>query len=105
MDLVYFEAHTSIALLHTILEQEHFNALLLAYEANHAHNLNTRRGRSRFEGRRDLNLADLTEAVSLIANDKWNTRAWVLQVFTFSQTIMLLPLLTTSTIGGLCFKR
>ncbi|KAH6642223.1 heterokaryon incompatibility protein-domain-containing protein [Boeremia exigua] len=79
MDLVYLEAHTSIALLHTNLEQKHLNALLLAYEANHAHTLSTRRGRPRLDGRRGLNLVDLTEAVSLIANDKWNTRAWVLQ--------------------------
>lgn len=80
MDLVYLEAHTSIALLTSHLEQKHLDALLLVYEANHARYLKKRRGRSKFEGCRSLNLMDLTEAVSLIVNDRWNTRAWVLQV-------------------------
>lgn len=80
MDLVYLEAHTSIGLLHSHLQQKHLDALLLVYEANWAHRLKKRRGRSRFEGCRSLSFMALTEAVSLIVNDKWNTRAWVLQV-------------------------
>ena len=80
MDLVYLEAHTSIGLLQSYLEQKHFDALLLIYETNFAHLLDKRRGRCAFRGCRKLNLATLAEAVSLIANDKWNTRAWVLQV-------------------------
>jgi hypothetical protein len=85
MDLVYLEARTSIALLHSHLQQKHLDALLLIYEANHAQLWKKRRGRSKFEGCRALDLTNLTEAVSIIANDKWNTRAWVLQVNSSSQ--------------------
>ena len=77
MDLVYLEAHTSIALLQSYLQQKHLEALLLIYEGKCAHLLRRRRGRSALEGCRSLDLMTLTEAVSLIANDKWNTRAWV----------------------------
>lgn len=94
MDLVYLEAHTSIGLLQSYLEQKHFDALLLIYEANFAHLLVKRRGRSAFRGCRKLNLATLAEAVSLIANDKWNTRAWVLQV-KFLQATQMRSLLTS----------
>lgn len=80
MDLVYLGAHTSIALLHPYLEQKHLDALLLICEVSHAQFSKKRRGQSRFEGCRALDLTNLTEAVSIIANDKWNTRAWVLQV-------------------------
>lgn len=80
MDLVYLEAHTSIALMQTELQQKHLDALLLIYEYNHSRMIRKLRGRPAFSGCRKLDLNDLTDAVSLIVNDKWNTRAWVLQV-------------------------
>jgi hypothetical protein len=80
MDLVYLEARTSIALLHSHLKQKHLDALLQVYEINNRHNSKKRPGRQTFQGYRRLDHTVLTEAVSLIVNDKWNTRAWVLQV-------------------------
>lgn len=80
MDLVYLEAHTSIGLMQSHLQQKHVDALLLIYEASHSRSFRKLRGRPALRGCRTLNLNNLTEAISIIVNDKWNTRAWVLQV-------------------------
>ena len=103
MDLVYLEAHISIGLLQSHLQQKHLDALLFIYKAIHT-NPSSKHGRSAFRGPQSLDLATLAEAVSLIVNDGWNTRAWVLQVrvigledyFHYRRLII---------IGSLCFKR
>ncbi|ETS81505.1 hypothetical protein PFICI_06507 [Pestalotiopsis fici W106-1] len=91
MDYVYIRAHTSIGLFRAQLQQKHLDPLLLTYEAEFSQRLTQRRGRRPFSGCRKLDLEHLAEAVSLIVNDPWNSRAWVLQeAFASSGNMVLL---------------
>lgn len=90
MDYVYLRAHISIGLFHTQLQQEHLDCLLLAYEAK-VDSRYQRRGRRVLTGCRAIRAQKLYEAVSMVASDRWNTRAWILQeAFASSGNMLLL---------------
>jgi len=90
MDLVYVRAHTSIGLCRARLQQKHLNVLFHAYEA-YISCFRQLRGKRVVKGRRRASIDDIYEAMSEIANDKWNSRAWILQeAFAASRTMLLL---------------
>ncbi|CAI6267911.1 unnamed protein product [Periconia digitata] len=102
IDLVYLEAHASIGLLRAQLQQKHLNALAITFENICDTSFKKRRGITGFKGPCVLDPNTLLEAISFIANDKWNTRAWVLQeAFVSSGNMMLLfPQKTDSRSAG-----
>ena len=95
MDYVYVNAQISIGLFQVTLEQRHLDSLFLFFES-----LKPRIG-SRMRRRdprplrncRSLKLESLAEALSMVAMDRWNTRAWILQEAFASagRMIILLP--------------
>lgn len=99
MDLVYLKAEQSIGLFQTRLEQRHLECLsmLCAHQVTSRFR-NTRRGplpaieaRRRGVGPPKFDL--IRETASMLVNDKWNTRAWILQE-AFSSNgnmVLLLP--------------
>ncbi|GAP92134.1 putative heterokaryon incompatibility [Rosellinia necatrix] len=80
MDYVYAMAHTTIGLLHAELQQEHLDCLsrLLQSQSRPQQNIQ-RGGRRALTTPRPIDPSVLAEAVSLIVNDEWNARAWILQ--------------------------
>lgn len=79
MDLVYLRAQTSIGLFQTSLPQKNLEYLSVAYEYRLKPRPQSRRGRKVFTDCRNIELNIMRETVSMIVNDKWNTRAWILQ--------------------------
>ncbi|KAK7423534.1 hypothetical protein QQX98_000992 [Neonectria punicea] len=91
MDHVYVRAHTSIGLCHAELQQEGVDCLLLAYESHMGHGFPVRRGRPPVKRHRQVNLEVMRDVLSKIVNDRWNTRAWILQeAFASSKNMILL---------------
>ncbi|KAK2017754.1 hypothetical protein LZ32DRAFT_600092, partial [Colletotrichum eremochloae] len=93
MDLVYSRAGICVGLMTAELEQAHLDCLLLVFErlAGLLTKKLKRRGVSPFLSSRSVDLNVLAEAVSRVVNDKWNTRAWVLQeAFASSGRMVLL---------------
>ncbi|KZL86141.1 hypothetical protein CI238_09115, partial [Colletotrichum incanum] len=91
MDHVYVRASMSIGLFQAELQQKHLESLLLVYEHQMAHQFPFRRGRDAFTDCRTVDLKVMCEAVTRIANDRWNMRAWVLQeAFASSGNMLLL---------------
>ncbi|KAL0257628.1 hypothetical protein SLS55_006791 [Diplodia seriata] len=78
MDIVYLRANMSVGLCQTVLQQKHLDALLLYFEVRLG-SLLRRRGPRPLRSCRTLRLADLSEALRLVADDPWNSRAWILQ--------------------------
>jgi Heterokaryon incompatibility protein (HET) len=81
MDLVYVNAHVTIGLFSTMLEQQHLENLLF-FEEQVLASLNILpRGSTHTTTRRrqTVRVQALTEAFQRIVSDPWNTRAWVLQ--------------------------
>ena len=80
MDFVYTNAHISIGLFRATLEPRHWQALFLFFELKVGSNM-PRRGRRPLSRRQNLRLETetLAEALSIVAMDRWNTRAWILQ--------------------------
>ncbi|KAI0837772.1 heterokaryon incompatibility protein-domain-containing protein [Hypoxylon sp. FL0890] len=101
MDYVYLRAHTSIALFHAELQQKHLECVLLAYEAQMAR-FRKHRGRKALHGCRKVSLPTMCEAVSMIINDRWNTRAWILQeAFSSSgRMVLLFPRVKNVNVGS-----
>lgn len=95
MDYVYVNAQISIGLFQVTLEQRHLDALFIVFES-----LKPRIG---FEMCRQslrplrkcryFRVASLAEALSMVAMDRWNTRAWILQEAFASagKMVLLLP--------------
>lgn len=92
MDCVYLRAQTSIGLFHAKLQQRHLDCLLAFYEQRfRATPTQTRGGWRAFQGCRTINRKAMWDAMSMIANDRWNTRAWILQeAFASSGNMVLL---------------
>ncbi|KAM0797756.1 hypothetical protein BDR22DRAFT_432123 [Usnea florida] len=92
MDCVYTNAHVSIGLFRATLELRHLQALLQFFEWEIGSNL-PRRGPRPLNYRRHLQMETLAEALSIVAMDRWNTRAWVLQeaVVSAGNMIILFP--------------
>lgn len=78
MDYVYVNAQMSIGLFQVILEQRHFDALLLVFESSKGSEMR-RRGPKPVNRCRSFPTKTLAEALSMIVLDRWNTRAWILQ--------------------------
>ncbi|KAI1135020.1 heterokaryon incompatibility protein-domain-containing protein [Hypoxylon sp. FL0543] len=90
MDYVYLRAHTSIALFHAELQQKHLECVLLAY-GTQIFRFGKLRGRRALHDCRTVSRFTMCEAVSMIINDRWNTRAWILQeAFSSSGRMVLL---------------
>ena len=68
----------SIGLFRATLEQRHLDALLLFFEV-HIGSKMRRRGPNPFRKCRRLHIDNLAEALSIVAMDRWNTRAWIFQ--------------------------
>lgn len=91
MDLVYLRARRSIGLLQTQLQQKHLECLSMVYESHIMPRSRPRRGKSAFTRCHKVELETMRETVSMVVNDKWNTRAWVLQeAFASSGNMLLL---------------
>ncbi|KAK8021786.1 hypothetical protein PG990_006924 [Apiospora arundinis] len=94
MDLVYFRAGICVGLMEAELEQQHLNCFLWAFEKDQSALalFNKRRGGGgAFLECRSQSPELLAETVSRVVNDKWNTRAWVLQeAFASSGRMVLL---------------
>ena len=78
MDYVYVNAQMSIGLFRATLEQRHLDALLLFFEVDIGSHMR-RRGPHPLKKCRYLHIDTLAEALSLVAMDRWNTRAWIFQ--------------------------
>ena len=78
MDYVYVNAQISIGLFRATLEQRHLDALLLFFEVDIGSKVR-RRGPRPLINRRSLHIGTLAEALSKVAMDRWNTRAWIFQ--------------------------
>ena len=78
MDHVFIRAHISIGLFQAVLQQRHLDALLLFLEWDVGSKLKRRGPRPRRQCQ-NLRLDILAEALSIVAEDKWNTRSWVFQ--------------------------
>ncbi|OCL15254.1 hypothetical protein AOQ84DRAFT_224322 [Glonium stellatum] len=91
MDVVYLRAHTSIGLFRTAFnEQRHLDALSLFFEWRIGDSL-PGPGLKTLERFGAMHLESLAEALSMVVNDRWNTRAWVLQeAFASSGNMILL---------------
>lgn len=79
MDLVYLRARSSIVLLRTRLQQKHLEYLSVTYESRIKPRSRLRREKSSFPGCRTIEVEIMRQTVSMVVNEKWNTRAWVLQ--------------------------
>lgn len=91
MDYVYLRAQISIGLFNVRLEQHDLDCLLLSYEHRMSHHSRSHRGRRPLLSRRSIDHTALCETLSKIVNDKWSTRAWILQeAFTSNQNMLLL---------------
>ena len=90
MDYVYLRADFSIGLFQATMQQRHLDALLLSYEWRIGENMR-RRGPRPLKQCRSVRLKTLVEALRLVLEDRWNTRAWVLQeAFVSSGNMILL---------------
>lgn len=89
MDYVFARAHVSIGLFQAMLQQRHLDALLLFFEWKIGGNLK-RRGPRPLKQCRNLRLDTLAEALSIVAEDRWNTRSWILQEAFVSGGYMIL---------------
>ena len=78
MDYVYVNAQMSIGLFRATLEQRHLDALLLVSEVDIGSHMR-RRGPHPLKKCRSLHIDTLAEALSIVAMDRWNTRAWIFQ--------------------------
>ncbi|RYC56032.1 hypothetical protein CHU98_g10176 [Xylaria longipes] len=88
---VYANAKISIGLFNAHLQQKHLNSLVLAFESRGGQPFREVRGRKALNGCREVDLNVMYEALSMIVNDKWNTRAWILQeAFASSGNMILL---------------
>ncbi|KAJ3577206.1 hypothetical protein NPX13_g3365 [Xylaria arbuscula] len=96
MDMVYLYAHITIGLYSARLEQIHLNCLLSCWERQVIRTLGLeKRGPRPAQSRRQLSfdLSIVREAFKRVANDPWNSRAWILQE-TFASAgnmLILLP--------------
>lgn len=92
MDCVYLRAQISIGLFHAKLQQRHLDCLLLVYEHRFGRTTTQkRRGWRTLQGCRTYNRKTMWDSVSMIAKDRWNTRAWILQeAFASSGNMVLL---------------
>lgn len=91
MDHVYLRAQTSIGLFHAQLQQRHLDCLFAVSENLIKTSSRQRRGRRAFLSRRAIHRKTIWDAISMIVNDKWNTRAWILQeAFASSGNMVLL---------------
>ena len=75
---MYVNAQISIGLFQATLEQRHLDALLLFFEWKIGSDMR-RRGPHPLKQCGSLRIKNLAEALSMIAMDRWNTRAWILQ--------------------------
>lgn len=92
MDCVYLRAQTSIGLFHAGLQQQHLDCLSFErqFKLDTTATL-THRGLRVYQGCRTIHRETMWEAMSMIANDKWNTCAWILQeAFASSGNMVLL---------------
>ena len=92
MDCVYFNGQISIGLCQATLEQRHLYALLLVFESSIVSK--TRRpGLNPLRKCNSLQTEMLAEALSIIATDRWNRCAWILQeaFVKADNMILLLP--------------
>lgn len=99
MDYVYVNAQISIGLFQVTLEQRHLDPLFLFFESlkQRIGSEMRRRGPSPLRKCRFLKLESLleslAEALNMVAMDRWNTRAWILQEAFASagKMVLLLP--------------
>lgn len=96
MDYVYVNAQISIGLFQVTLEQHHLGPLLLFFESLEPPRIGSklrRRGPRALRKCRLLKIEPLAEALSMVAMDRWNTRAWILQEAFASagKMVLLLP--------------
>ncbi|RMJ15404.1 hypothetical protein CDV36_004942 [Fusarium kuroshium] len=92
MDNVYLRAHTSIGLFNAELNKQDLHCLQTIYEYQGKRCGNSRRGQAPPPpGRSAVHRNAMYEALSKVANDRWNTRAWILQeAFASSGNMLLL---------------
>ena len=91
MDYLHTNASISIGLFNARPRQKHLNSLVLSLETWRDQSSREVRGRKALNGCRRVDLTVVYEALSMIVNDKWNTRAWILQeAFASSGNMMLL---------------
>ncbi|KAI8677386.1 HET domain-containing protein [Fusarium sp. Ph1] len=91
MDNVYLRAHTSIGLFNAELNKEDLNCLQVIYEYQGKGCDNSRRGQAPPPGCQAVYRTAMYKALSKVANDRWNTRAWILQeAFASSGNMFLL---------------
>jgi len=81
MDIVYLSAHITIGLFQATLKQRHLEALIGgAFEDQIAQALSLgSRGKPTRAPPQKIRSDHLTEALELVVNDRWNSRAWILQ--------------------------
>lgn len=95
MDYVYVNAQISIGLFQVTLEQRHLDPLFLFFESLKPRigSEMRRRGPYPLSKYRFLKMGSLAEALSMVAMDRWNTRAWILQEAFASagKMVLLLP--------------
>ena len=91
MDYVYQRAHFTIGLFQARFSQRQLHALSSLYEHYHGSHL-PRRGPKPSSQRQSINFRALVEAAQVVANDRWNTRAWIIQeAFVSQEYILLFP--------------
>ncbi|KAF4991859.1 hypothetical protein FDECE_13886 [Fusarium decemcellulare] len=91
MDHVYLRAHTSIGLFNAQLQQKELDSFMIPYEAQKDRQFLSRRGRRPFINCHRIDTRQMCDALSKICNDRWNTRAWILQeAFTSNGNMVLL---------------
>ena len=106
MDYVFVNAQVTIGLLQATLEQRHLDALGIYFESEFGLGMCRRdpsesmfsygmrhRGPNPLRWCTSLRFESLAEALSMVAMDRWNTRAWILQEAFVSagNMILLLP--------------
>ncbi|KAK6841063.1 hypothetical protein PG987_001923 [Apiospora arundinis] len=105
MDLVYSRSDICVGLMEAELEQEHLDCLLIIFErlvSSRFKKRQKRRGVGAFNGCRRMRSDVLGETISRIVNDRWNTRAWILQeAFASSgRMVLLFPRAHSINVGG-----
>lgn len=113
MDFVYVAAHTTIGLMSTFLQQEHLDNLFYFEEAVGPHlNLVQRGSNADRRTRRNeaVHSKWLEEALVKVVNDRWNTRAWILQeaLAAAGNLFMLFPLswgVSTENLPLICHEK
>lgn len=112
MDLVYHNAHISVGLFTEVLDQKHLDSLL-SYEREVASALNLQ-GRGLRNPKADrqsgAEAAKMGEVFVRIVNDRWYTRAWILQeAFASSGNLLILLKkskgIKTRHLGLVCHER